>query len=66
MASVGNLGRTLFASSSGLIVDSLDKSTWVDALGGEWVVFFTITALMVLPSLAILYYISKRFKALFI
>lgn len=66
MASAGNFGRTLFASSSGLLVDSLDGFSWVENLGGDWAVFFAITALMVVPSLLMLWWISKRFKSLFV
>ncbi|SMM97776.1 AmpG permease [uncultured Candidatus Thioglobus sp.] len=66
MASAGNFGRTLFASSSGLLVDSLDGFAWVESLGGDWAVFFAITALMVLPSLIMLWWISKKFKSLFV
>lgn len=56
MASAGNFGRTLFASGSGLLVDGL---------GGDWMIFFIITALMVIPSLLMLWWISKRFRGLF-
>ena len=56
MASAGNFGRTLFASSSGLLVDGLN---------GDWILFFIITALMVIPSLLMLYWIGRRFKHLF-
>lgn len=56
MASAGNFGRTVFASSSGLLVDGLD---------GNWMVFFIITAVMVVPSLLMLWWISKRLKYLF-
>lgn len=45
MASLSVLSRTLLASSSGMLVDGL---------GGNWAVFFVITALMVIPSLLIL------------
>ena len=45
MASLGNLGRTTLASFSGVMVD---------ALNGNWAVFFIITALMVVPSLVLL------------
>ncbi|MCG8623350.1 MAG: MFS transporter [Proteobacteria bacterium] len=45
LASLGTAGRTLLAASSGLLVDSL---------GGDWGVFFIITALMVTPSLILL------------
>lgn len=65
MASAGNFGRTLFASSSGLLVDSLDKYSWVDNFGGDWVVFFVITTIMVIPSLLMLLWIGKKFKSVF-
>jgi MFS transporter, PAT family, beta-lactamase induction signal transducer AmpG len=42
---LGVFGRTLLASSSGYIVDSLD---------GNWALFFILTALMVIPSLLFL------------
>ena len=51
LASLGNLSRTTLAASSGLLVD---------ALGGNWFLFFIITALMVLPSLAILVFNRAR------
>ena len=51
LASIGTAGRTLFASSSGMMVD------W---LNGNWVVFFIITALMVIPSLICLFLIKKK------
>jgi PAT family beta-lactamase induction signal transducer AmpG len=51
LASIGTLGRTLFASSSGMMVD------W---LNGNWIVFFIITALMVIPSLIFLLLIRKK------
>ena len=41
LASIGTAGRTLFAASSGELVD------W---LGGDWGTFFVITAVMVPPS----------------
>ena len=56
MASMGNFGRTVFAGGSGLLVDSLN---------GNWVVFFVITTLMVLPSLALLHRIGKKLNRLF-
>lgn len=56
MASAGNFGRTVFASSSGLLIDGL---------GGNWMLFFIITALMVIPSLIILYWIGKKLKYIF-
>ena len=51
LASIGTAGRTFFASSSGMMVD------WLD---GNWIVFFIITALMVIPSLICLYLIRKK------
>ena len=51
LASIGTAGRTLFASSSGMIVD------W---LNGNWIIFFIITALMVIPSLIFLFLIRKK------
>ncbi|WP_369177537.1 AmpG family muropeptide MFS transporter [Candidatus Thiodubiliella endoseptemdiera] len=65
MASAGNFGRTLFAGGSGWMVDSLEAQEWVEMLGGEWVVFFAITALMVVPSLIMLTWISRKFKHIF-
>ena len=53
LASIGTAGRTLFASSSGAVVD------W---LNGDWGVFFIITALMVIPSLICLGMIKGKLK----
>ncbi len=53
LASIGTAGRTLFASSSGALVD------W---LNGDWGVFFIITALMVIPSLLCLLAIKNKLK----
>ena len=53
LASIGTAGRTLFASSSGALVD------W---LNGDWGIFFIITALMVIPSLICLYSIRKKVR----
>lgn len=46
LASLGNLGRTTLASFSGQMVDGL---------GGNWSLFFIITAFMVTPSLILLW-----------
>jgi len=51
LASIGTMGRTTLASSSGALVD------W---LNGDWGVFFIITALMVIPSLILLWFIRKH------
>lgn len=53
MASLSVAGRTLVASSSGLVVDSLE---------GNWSLFFILTAVMVIPSLCFLYSIRQHIK----
>ena len=53
LASLGTAGRTTLASSSGALVD------W---LNGDWGIFFIITALMVIPSLILLYVIKNKIK----
>lgn len=55
MASLGTLGRTLLASYSGVVVDQLE---------GNWTLFFVLTALMVLPSLILLYRIRHQIRAM--
>lgn len=51
MASIGNLGRTTLAVFSGVLVDYL---------GGNWALFFVITAVMVIPSLILLLVIRRK------
>ena len=51
LASIGTAGRTTLASSSGALVD------W---LNGDWGIFFILTAVMVIPSLILLYFIKDR------
>ena len=53
LASIGTAGRTTLASSSGALVD------W---LNGDWGTFFVITALMVIPSLVILWMMKDKLK----
>ena len=53
LASIGTAGRTTLASSSGALVD------W---LNGDWGVFFIVTAIMVIPSLIILWIIRNKLK----
>ncbi len=53
LASIGTAGRTTLASSSGALVD------W---LNGDWEVFFILTAIMVIPSLIILWIIRNKLK----
>lgn len=55
LASLGTAGRTLLASSSGAMVDALE---------GDWGLFFIITALMVIPSLIVLWFLRDRFTFL--
>jgi len=51
LASIGTAGRTTLASSSGALVD------W---LNGDWGIFFIITAVMVIPSLILLWIIKDK------
>ena len=51
LASIGTAGRTLFAASSGELVD------WLE---GDWGTFFIITTLMVIPSLICLWAIRGK------
>ena len=53
LASIGTAGRTTLASSSGALVD------W---LNGDWGIFFILTALMVIPSLIILWIMRDKLK----
>ena len=50
LASLGNLSRTTLSAGSGAVVDFLD---------GNWTLFFVLTTLMVLPSLAILWFARR-------
>jgi PAT family beta-lactamase induction signal transducer AmpG len=54
LASLGNFGRTTLASFSGELVDYLN----------DWSLFFIITALMVIPSLLMLYSLRHFFARL--
>ena len=53
LASIGTLGRTTLAASSGELVD------W---LNGDWGIFFIITTVMVIPSLICLWIIRNKLK----
>ena len=53
LASIGTAGRTTLASSSGALVD------W---LNGDWGTFFILTALMVIPSLIILWIMKNKLQ----
>ena len=54
LASIGNLGRTTIASGSGWFVD----------VTGSWVLFFVLTAVLVIPGLVLLMMIKHRVTAL--
>lgn len=51
MSSVSNFGRTTLAAGSGAIVDFMD---------GDWVIFFVMTAVMVIPGLMVLLWIRQQ------
>ncbi len=53
LASIGTAGRTTLAASSGALVDLLN---------GDWGIFFVITAVMVIPSLILLWFIHDKLK----
>jgi PAT family beta-lactamase induction signal transducer AmpG len=53
LAALGTLGRTLVSGASGFVVD---------ALGGNWALFFVITALMVIPSLILLIFVGRLLR----
>ncbi len=55
LASIGTLGRTTLASSSGSLVDYLN---------GDWGLFFIITSVMVVPSLILIFFLKGKIKAL--
>jgi PAT family beta-lactamase induction signal transducer AmpG len=53
LSALGTLGRTLVSGSSGFVVD---------ALKGNWSLFFVITALMVVPSLILLIFVGRLLR----
>jgi MFS transporter, PAT family, beta-lactamase induction signal transducer AmpG len=53
LSALGTLGRTLVSGASGFVVD---------ALGGNWALFFVITALMVIPSLVLLIFVGRLLR----
>ena len=53
LSALGTLGRTLVSGGSGFVVD---------ALGGNWSLFFVLTSLMVLPSLILLIFVGRMLK----
>jgi PAT family beta-lactamase induction signal transducer AmpG len=54
-ASLGNLSRTTLSAGSGMVVD---------ALGGNWSLFFVLTTLAVIPSLLLLLAVRKDLRPL--
>ncbi|MYC25101.1 MAG: MFS transporter [Gammaproteobacteria bacterium] len=53
MASIANSGRTVIAMLSGLVVD---------LLGGNWTLFFILTALWIIPVMGILHVLTRLVK----
>jgi len=76
LASIGTAGRTILAASSGWMVDSLESGTilnlnykfidlgsiTIPSVENPWTVFFVITAVMVIPSLILLWFIRNKLK----
>jgi PAT family beta-lactamase induction signal transducer AmpG len=72
LASIGTLGRTTLAGSSGWMVDTLEKggnlilfsrfSLSIPSVENPWAVFFVITTVMVIPSLILLWFIRNKLK----
>jgi len=68
LASIGTLGRTTLAASSGELVDWLEgaKISFFNLISfnveNPWAVFFVITAVMVIPSLICLWIIRNKLK----
>jgi len=68
LASIGTLGRTTLAASSGELVDWLEgaKISFFNLISfnveNPWAVFFVITAVMVIPSLILSWFIRNKLK----
>jgi len=76
LASIGTLGRTTLAASSGWMVDTLESggalnlkykfinlgSIPIPSVENPWAVFFVITTVMVIPSLICLWIIRNKLK----
>lgn len=54
LSSTASFSRMLLASSSGFVLDH-----W---LGGSWSLFFTLTAVMAIPSLVLLWFMREQFQ----
>ena len=62
MASIATLGKNVFSSFSGYVVDSLEFLNTSTNSHNDWVVFFIITTIMVFPSLGFLWMIKDKLK----
>jgi len=76
LASIGTAGRTTLASSSGALVDLLENgsiinikykfidlgSITIPSFENPWAIFFILTAIMVIPSLIILWFMRNKLK----
>ena len=62
MASVATLGKNVFSSFSGFVVDKLEFLSNSENLHNHWAIFFIITAIMVIPSLIFLWFIKDKLK----
>ena len=62
MASLATFGKNVFSAFSGFVVDKLEFLNTSENLHNDWVVFFIITTLMVIPSLIFLWFIKNKLK----
>ena len=60
MASIATLGKNVFSSFSGYVVDNLEFLNTSANSHNDWVVFFIITTIMVFPSLGFLWMIKDK------
>ena len=62
MASLATFGKNVFSAFSGFVVDKLEFLNTPENLHNDWVIFFIITTLMVIPSLIFLWFIKNKLK----
>ena len=60
MASLATFGKNVFSAFSGVVVDKLAFLNSPENLHNDWVIFFIITTLMVIPSLIFLWIIKDK------
>jgi PAT family beta-lactamase induction signal transducer AmpG len=60
MASLATFGKNIFSSFSGFVVDKLEFLNTPKNPHNDWVIFFIITSLMVIPSLVFLWKIKNK------